>query len=68
MKIKMRVATQSLISAQVANGGGAPVVELLLCQESGFCQNLNIEIATMYCEMTPILEKLISFQNLVIKN
>ena len=34
----MRVATQSLISAQVANGGGAPVVELLLCQESGFCQ------------------------------
>ena len=38
MKIKMRVATQSLISAQVANGGGAPVVELLLCQESGLCQ------------------------------
>ena len=38
MKIKMRVATQSLISAQVANGGGAPVVELLLCQQSGFCR------------------------------
>ena len=41
MKIKMRVATQSLISAQVANGGGAPVVELLLCQESGFCRKIK---------------------------
>ena len=42
MKIKMRVATQSLISAQVANGGGAPVVELLLCQQRGFCQNPSV--------------------------
>ena len=39
MKIKMRLATQSLISTQVANGGGAPVVELLLCPQSGFCLN-----------------------------